>query len=60
LFNRDMPEEINRILVDPLLPCSTFHEKTEWVETVEAGWNVLVGTDHDRILAPLKRSRGIT
>ncbi len=33
------------------VPCVTLREETEWVETVEQGWNVLVGTDHDRILA---------
>ncbi|HOO53387.1 MAG TPA: UDP-N-acetylglucosamine 2-epimerase (non-hydrolyzing) [Methanothrix sp.] len=31
------------------IPCITLRESTEWVETVESGWNVLVGTDKDRI-----------
>jgi len=31
-------------------PCVTLRDETEWVETVEAGWNVLVGSDHARIL----------
>ena len=31
-------------------PCLTLRETTEWTETVEAGWNVLVGADADRIV----------
>ncbi len=29
--------------------CVTMREETEWVETVESGWNVLVGADSDAI-----------
>ncbi len=29
----------------------TLRESTEWTETVETGWNTLVGTDADRIVA---------
>ena len=30
-------------------PCITLRDETEWIETVEAGANVLVGADADRI-----------
>ena len=31
-------------------PCITMRDETEWVETVENGWNIIVGTDKDKIL----------
>ncbi|OOO66457.1 UDP-N-acetylglucosamine 2-epimerase, partial [Clostridium sporogenes] len=31
-------------------PCITMRDETEWVETVENGWNVVVGTDKNKIL----------
>jgi UDP-GlcNAc3NAcA epimerase len=31
------------------VPCATCREETEWVETVQTGWNVLLGADSERI-----------
>ncbi|MCT8976126.1 UDP-N-acetylglucosamine 2-epimerase (non-hydrolyzing) [Clostridium sp. CX1] len=31
-------------------PCITMRDETEWVETVENGWNEVVGTNKDKIL----------
>jgi UDP-GlcNAc3NAcA epimerase len=31
------------------VPCITLRDETEWVETVEMGWNVLVGADAEKI-----------
>jgi UDP-N-acetylglucosamine 2-epimerase (non-hydrolysing)/UDP-GlcNAc3NAcA epimerase len=36
-------------------PCITLRDTTEWVETVEAGWNVLVDLDADDALRALER-----
>ena len=30
-------------------PCITMRDETEWVETVENGWNVIVGADAEKI-----------
>ncbi len=40
------------------IPCFTLREETEWVETVESGWNVLVGTETRRIVEEVRRRRG--
>jgi UDP-N-acetylglucosamine 2-epimerase len=36
-------------------PCVTLRDTTEWVETVEHGWNVLVDLDVDAALAAIER-----
>jgi UDP-N-acetylglucosamine 2-epimerase len=36
------------------VPCVTLRPETEWVETVQAGWNVVVGTDPQHILAAVQ------
>jgi UDP-N-acetylglucosamine 2-epimerase len=37
------------------VPCLTLRDRTEWVETVELGWNRLVGLDRERVLEALGR-----
>lgn len=36
-------------------PCITLREQTEWVETVESGWNILVGSDQKKIIKAYSR-----
>ena len=35
------------------VPCVTMRDSSEWVETIESGWNVLVGTDREALAAAL-------
>ena len=36
------------------VPCVTMRTETEWVETVEADWNVVVGADREKIVEAVK------
>jgi UDP-N-acetylglucosamine 2-epimerase len=37
------------------VPCVTLREETGWMETLEGSWNVLAGTDVEKILESVKR-----
>ncbi|HSD77392.1 MAG TPA: UDP-N-acetylglucosamine 2-epimerase (non-hydrolyzing) [Solirubrobacteraceae bacterium] len=37
------------------VPCVTLREETEWIDTVEAGWNTLVAADPDRFAEAVRR-----
>jgi UDP-N-acetylglucosamine 2-epimerase len=37
------------------VPCITLRNTTEWVETVESGWNVLVDLDREAVLRALEQ-----
>ena len=40
------------------VPCLTLREETEWVETIESGWNALVGTSVERIMKEADHAGG--
>jgi UDP-N-acetylglucosamine 2-epimerase len=36
------------------IPCVTMRNETEWLETVESGWNVVVGPDREKIVEAVR------
>lgn len=38
-------------------PCITLRTETEWVETVESGWNTIVNTDIEKIIAAVSKNK---
>ena len=41
------------------VPCITLRSETEWVETVENGWNIIAGTNADRIITSFLGPKGL-
>jgi UDP-GlcNAc3NAcA epimerase len=37
------------------VPCFTLREETEWLETVGSGWNILVGSEKEKIVEEVTR-----
>lgn len=37
------------------IPCIMLRKNTEWIETLEGGWNVLVGANRDKIINAVQR-----
>lgn len=41
------------------VPCITLRDETEWIETVEKGWNQIVGADENKMISAIsKASKG--
>jgi len=36
------------------VPCITLRDRTEWIETIEDGWNILVSRDENKIIDAVK------
>jgi len=41
------------------VPCITLRDETEWIETVESGWNVLVGADRAKIIEAVEKTDSV-
>lgn len=39
------------------VPCITLRDETEWIETVEIGWNQLVGASTEKILSAVQKPK---
>ena len=39
------------------VPCITMRDETEWLETVDLGWNTLVGADMDKIIQAVTQAQ---
>jgi UDP-N-acetylglucosamine 2-epimerase len=40
------------------VPCFTLREETEWIETIQSGWNVLVGAETEKIVEKVRKRGG--
>jgi len=41
------------------VPCITFRDESEWIETVEVGWNFIVGADKNKFLDAYKKVQNV-
>ncbi|MCD4677351.1 MAG: UDP-N-acetyl glucosamine 2-epimerase, partial [Desulfobacula sp.] len=39
------------------VPCITLRDETEWTETVDAGWNSIVGSDLNKIVHAVQHAQ---